>query len=176
MQIVLLIYNLSMNNVIVKSSSIQGKGVYAIVDIEKDEMVLEIDDSNVVTDPSKLTKEQNEYDCDYLENGKVILMQSPEKFINHSCDPSTYVKTINGVRKVLAMRDIKIGDEITYDYSINGDNDGTFACQCGSKICRGIYDGNFFRLPLDIQKKYLPYLDDWFLKQYKDEIEKIKNK
>lgn len=165
-----------MKKVIVKSSSIQGKGVYAIVDITKGEMVLEIDDSHVVTDPSKLTKEQNEYDCDYLENGKVILMKSPEKFINHSCDPSTYVKTINGVRKVLAMRDIKKGDEITYDYSINGDNDGTFTCHCGSKICRGVYQGNFFKLPLNIQKKYLPYLDDWFVKSYQKEVEGIKDK
>lgn len=164
-----------MNKVIVKSSSIQGKGVYAIVDIKKGEMVLEIDDSHVVTDPSKLTKEQNEYDCDYLADGKVILMQSPEKFINHSCDPSTYVKTINGVRKVLAMRDIKRGDEITYDYSINGDNDGTFKCHCKSKNCRGIYQGNFFKLPIEIQKKYLLYLDDWFITQYKDRIERIKN-
>lgn len=163
-----------MKKVIVKSSPIQGKGVYATVDIKKGNVVLEIDDSHVVTDPSKLTKEQNEYDCDYLENGKVILMQSPEKFINHSCDPSTYVKTINGVRKVLAMRDIKIGDEITYDYSINGDNDGTFACHCGSKICRGIYQGNFFKLPKEIQLKYLPYLDGWFVKQYIGKIERIK--
>ncbi len=163
-----------MNNVIVKSSSIQGKGVYAIADIKKDEMVLEIDDSHVVTDPSKLTKEQNEYDCDYLEDGKVILMQSPEKFINHSCDPSTYVKTINGVRKVLAMSDIKTGDEITYDYSINGDNDGTFKCHCMSKNCRGMYQGNFFKLPLDIQKKYLPYLDDWFVKQYILKVDELK--
>lgn len=162
-----------MKNVVVKSSEIQGKGVYAIVDIQKSETVLEIDDSHVVTDPSKLTKEQNEYDCDYLEDGKVILMQSPEKFINHSCDPSTYVKTISGVRKVLAMRDIKIGDEITYDYSINGDNDGTFTCHCGSKICRGLYQGNFFKLTKDVQLKYLPYLDDWFIVGHQNEMENL---
>lgn len=162
-----------MKKVVVTSSEIQGKGVYAIVDIQKSETVLEIDDSHVVTDPSKLTKEQNEYDCDYLEDGKVILMQSPEKFINHSCDPSTYVKTISGVRKVLAMRDIKIGDEITYDYSINGDNDGTFICRCDTKICRGVYQGSFFKLSKELQIKYLPYLDDWFVKQYKDRLKNL---
>lgn len=51
-------------------------------------------------------------------NGKVILMKEPERSINHSCDPNTYVKTINGVRRVLAMRGIKKGEEITFDYAI----------------------------------------------------------
>ncbi len=125
-----------MKNVRVQESETQGKGVYANTNIQKGNVVLEIDDSHVVKDPSSLTKEQNKFDCDYLSNGKVILMQEPEKYINHSCDPSTYVKTVNGIRKVLAMHSIKAGNEITYDYSINGDNEGTFECKCGSKNCR----------------------------------------
>lgn len=163
-----------MTKVIVRESPIQGKGVYATVDIKNGEVILDIDDSHVVNDPTTLTYEQNEYDCDYLADGTVILMQEPEKYINHSCDPSTYVKTINGVRKVLAMHDIKTGDEITYDYSINGDNEGTFDCKCGSKNCRKVYNGNFFKLPMELQLKYLPYLDDWFIKEHSMEIEKLK--
>ncbi|MDO8503344.1 MAG: SET domain-containing protein-lysine N-methyltransferase [bacterium] len=160
-----------MINVEVRKSSIQGKGVYASKNFKKGEVLLEIDDSHTVTDYDSLTKQQHEFDCDYLSNGKIILMQEPEKYINHSCDPSTYVKTINGVRKVVAMHDIKIGDEITFDYAINGDNEGTFECKCGSPNCRKIYNGNFFKLPIEIQKKYLPYLDDWFIKEH---LEKIK--
>lgn len=163
-----------MTNIIVKNSEIQGKGVYANNDFKTGEVVLIIDDSHIVLDPSKLTDEQNEFDCDYLQGGKVILMQEPEKYINHSCNPSVYVKTINGVRNVITMHDIKIGDEITYDYSMNGDNDGTFDCRCGSNNCRKIYQGNFFKLPVDLQKKYLPYLDDWFVDEHKSEIKKLK--
>jgi SET domain-containing protein len=158
-----------MNNVIVKSSPIQGKGVYSLKDFRKDEIILEIDDTHLVLDPKELTNEEYESHCDYFDD-KVVLMQSPEVYINHSCNPNTYVKTIDGIRNVLAMRDIKTGDEITYDYSINGDNDGTFNCECGSKNCRGVYQGNFFKLPLDIQKRYLPYLDDWFVKRHQKEI------
>lgn len=160
----------------VKKSKVQGKGVHAIVGIKKGDMVLQIDDSHVVTDPSTLTKKQNEYDCDYLSDGKVILMQEPEKYINHSCDPTTYVKTINGIRNVFAMRDIKKGEEITYDYSINGFNNGTFECHCGSPICRGIYQGNFFKLPKDIQIKYLSYLEDWFISEHSKEIKELKER
>ena len=164
-----------MSKVVVKESKIQGKGVYTVENIENGDFVLDIDDSHVVTNPSELTEEQNEYDCDYLANGKVVLMQPPEKFINHSCDPTTYVKTINGVRKVLAMRDIKNGEEITYDYSMNGDNEGTFVCHCGSKNCRGVYQGNFFKLPKDVQIKYLPYLDNWFVDEHRTKIAKLQN-
>lgn len=164
-----------MESVFVKRSPIQGKGVYASRGFKRGNVVLEIDDSHIVTDPSKLTKEQNEYDCDYLADGKVVLMQEPEKYINHSCDPNTYVKTINGVRQVLAMRDIKTGDEITYDYSMNGYNNGTFKCACGNKNCRIVYKGNFFKLPKGVQLKYLPYLEDWFTQEHKKEIERLKS-
>ncbi len=161
-------------NVVVSDSPMQGKGVFALKDFYEGELVLEIDDGHVVTDESKLTPEQHEFDLDYLAD-RTILMQSPEKFINHSCDPTTYVKTKNDVRRVLAMRDVRKGEEITYDYAINGDNDGTFACRCGSKKCRGIYQGDFFKLPNDLQIHYLSYLDDWFINKHKQAIEKIKN-
>jgi SET domain-containing protein len=147
-------------NVVVKRSGISGKGVFASRGFRKGEMILEMDDSHVVADPSKLTKEQYEFELDYLAGGKIVVTQAPERYINHSCDPNSYVKTVNGVRMVFAMRDIKKGEEIVGDYSINGYNEGTFKCRCGSKNCRGVYQGNFFKLPKTLQKKYLQYLDD----------------
>ena len=159
-----------MKNVAVKKSRISGKGVFSSKNFREGEVILEMDDSHVVSDPSKLTKEQHEFELDYLADGKIVIMQAPEKYINHSCDPNSYVKTVNGIRKVFAMRDINKGDEIVGDYSINGYNEGTFKCRCGSENCRVIYRGSYFELPKALQKKYLPYLDDWFLEQFKDEI------
>lgn len=163
-----------MKNVEVRRSNIQGTGVYALRKFDEGEIILDIDDSHIVDDPSTLSEEDNKYNCDYLDNGKIILMKNPERSINHSCDPSSYVKTINGIRKVIAKRDIAMGDEITYDYAINGENAGTFPCKCGSKICRGTYIGNFFELPIAKQKEYLPFLDDWFRNKYKEKLEKLK--
>jgi SET domain-containing protein len=159
-----------MKNVVVKKSRISGKGVFSNRSFKKGEVILEMDDSHVVTDQTELTKEQHELELDYLADGKIVIMQVPERYINHSCDPNSYVKTVSGIRKVFAMRDIQKGEEIVGDYSINGYNEGTFECRCGSKNCRVIYRGNFFKLPKALQKKYLPYLDDWFLEQFKDEI------
>mgnify|MGYP001612688589 CR=1 FL=1 len=66
---------LDMNNVIVKSSSIQGNGVYSLKDFKTGDIVLEIDDTYMVTDPKQLTNEEYESHCDYFDN-KVVLMQS----------------------------------------------------------------------------------------------------
>lgn len=156
-------------SVYVAPSLAQGKGVFASKPFKTGELILTIDDSHIVSDEAQLTKEQHEFDLDYLSD-KIVLMQKPEKYINHSCDPNTYVKTENEVRNVRAMRNIKKGEEITYDYSINGDNDGTFICRCGSKKCRGAYQGNFFKLEKELQVQYLPYLDDWFVKKHKEKI------
>jgi SET domain-containing protein len=162
-----------MSLVSVRNSEMQGRGVFSNTDFQVGEVVLEIDDSHVVTDETLLTPEQHEFDLDYVGD-KTILMQSPEKFINHSCDPNTYVKTFHGVRTVLAMKPIKKDEEITYDYAINGDNDGTFECHCGSRCCRGVYQGDFFKLSVERQREYLPFLDDWFVEKHRQKIQSLR--
>jgi hypothetical protein len=54
----------------------------------------------------------------------------------------------------------KNSDEITYDYSINGDNDGTFVVTV-EQNCRGL-SRQFFKLRKS-SIKYLSYLDGWFV-------------
>jgi len=164
-----------MKNVVVRKSKVQGRGVFANKNFHEGEIILEIDDSHVVKDESKLTKYQKEFVADYLPD-KIVLMQPPERYINHACEPNVYVKTIDGIRQVLAMREIKKGEEIVFDYSINADYGGTFECHCGHKNCRGVYQGYFFKLPKKIQLKYLLYLEDWFIKKHKKEIEKLRKK
>ncbi len=89
-----------MTNVCVKDSNIQGLGVFSLREFKSGDYILQIDDSRVVNDANPLKPElgEHEYHCDYLAEGRVILMRSPERHINHSCDPNTYVKTIEGVR------------------------------------------------------------------------------
>ena len=164
-----------MENVTVKKSVMHGTGVFAHRDFAKGETILQIDDTHIVTDENALSEEDKNH-CDYLVD-KMVLMQSPEVYINHSCEPNTYTKTINGLRYVLAMRDIKNGEEITYDYVVNGYYEGANPpCNCGSKRCRGNINTDFFKLPLNLQKEYLPYLDEWFVEQFKDKISDIKSR
>ncbi len=164
-----------MENIIVEESKIHGIGVIAARDFKEGEMVLIIDDSRVVDDEHPLRPELGEYEyhCDYLAGGLVVLMQSPERHINSNCDPNTYVKTIDGVRHVLALRPIQAGEEVTYDYIINCHGGAVWQCNCGSPRCRGTIVSSFFEMPLEWQFEYLPLLDEWFVEEHREEVEKL---
>jgi SET domain-containing protein len=161
--------------VLVKDSLIAGKGVFAAHAISKGTSILTLDDSNEITDPETISDEHKEH-LDYLANGKVVLMQSPEVYINHSCDPNAYVKTIGGKRTLIAIRNITSGEEITYDYAINGDYEWGVPCNCGSANCRKIISPNFWELPQERQFEYLPYLDNWFVEKYMDKVQALRAK
>ena len=167
-----------MNKVKIDQSIIQGQGVFATLDIPKGDVVLKIDDSRVVTEDNPLRPENGEYEhhCDYLAGGKVVLMQPPECYINHSCNPNTYVKTVDGIRKVFALCNIRSGEEITYDYCINGFDNVVWTCNCGSPCCRHTIHSDFFHLPLDLQLEYLPLLDSWYVEEYREQVEELRHK
>ena len=159
-------------------SPIHGTGAFSSVQISPGEIVLRIDDSRVVTDADPLDPEKGEFEdhCDYLAGGEVVLMQPPERFINHRCEPNTYIKTIAGDRYVVALRDICPGDEITYDYCVNGDGETEWVCDCGSSACRKRHLSGFFHLSAEAQARYLALLDDWFVTEHRDEVEALKRR
>jgi uncharacterized protein len=57
-------------------------------------------------------------------------------YINHSCDPNAYMKTLCGHVLFFARRDIKAGEEITVDYEETLLPDSR-RCHCGATSCRG---------------------------------------
>lgn len=164
-----------MTDLIVAESKIQGLGVFATRDFAEGEIILPIDDSHVVDEAHPLRPELGEYShhCDYLASGKIVLMRSPERHINSCCDPNTYVKTINGIRHVVARKPIKAGEEITYDYIIDCHGGIVWQCNCSSSRCRGTIVSSFFELPLDLQLEYLPLLNEWFIDEHRDKIEAL---
>ncbi len=101
-----------MNNQIeVKKSLIHGKGVFALRDFKKGEVVIKWH-PKVLTkvELKNLTLKQKTY---VQKSGhKYYLMQSPEKFVNHSPKPNTYMSNDCDVAK----KAIKKGQEITTHY------------------------------------------------------------
>lgn len=81
-------------------------------------------------------------------------------YMNHSCDPTAFVQLVreenqDPVIKVIARRDIVVGDELTFDYAsleyevtCNGK-----ICKCNASVCRGKICG-FKDLSQDIIEKY----------------------
>ena len=155
-----------------RQSKIHGTGVFAKEQIPLGEVVLQIDDSWVIDDSppvrERLDKDSDHYD--YLPDGTTILMQEPERYINHSCDPNLFVYSVDKTRFLLAMCDIAKGEEIIYDYSINAVDGDIWDCRCGSTNCRGRHKCDFFDLSTDKQLQYLPFLDPWFAEVHKDRI------
>lgn len=159
----------------VRDSSVEGKGVFADRPFHAGERVLTIHDSRTVDDQHPLGPGDDPRHCDYLAAVRVVLMQPPERHINHSCDPNVYVKTIDGRRVVIAIRDIAAGEEVAYDYCINSGGDTVWTCRCGSSRCRKTIHSDFFHLPVERQKEYLPLLDDWFRREHSAQIAELEN-
>ena len=165
-----------MDKVVVAASKINNLGVFAVHDFDADEIILKIDDSRVVDAEHPLDAKLGEYEyhCDYLANGKVVYMQSPERYINSSCDPSTFVKTTDGERYVVARRKIRSGEELTTDYIIDCHGGIVWQCNCGNEQCRKKIVSGFFELPLEKQIEYLPLLNPWFVEEHQEKIDALK--
>ena len=85
------------------------------------------------------------------------------KFINHSCAPNAGVK---GRVTCVALRDIKEGEEITFDYStIEGDDLWQMPCACTAENCREVVR-SIQHLPEENFKAYFPYVSNYFKKIY----------
>jgi hypothetical protein len=83
----------------------------------------------------------------------------PADFINHACEPNL---GLTGNVVLVAMRDIAVGEELTYDYATSDGSDyDEFECHCGSALCRGKVSGHDWMLP-ELQLRYRgsfsPYL------------------
>jgi len=157
-----------------------GKGVFAKQVIKKDEMlivmggyILTIEDDNnlrgVVADkPIEIS--------DYFFIGPrkpSDLDLMPQHYVNHSCDPNAGFK---GQIFMVAIRDIKKGEEISYDYAMvmNSDERSNsyfkLECKCGALNCRKVITEDDWQIK-KLQKKYEGYFQ-YFLQE---EIRKSKN-
>lgn len=159
----------------VRQSEINGFGVFAARDFEKADIILLIDDSRIVDEKHPLRPELGEYDhhCDYLAGGKVVLQPSPECYINSSCDPNVFVKTIEEIRYLTARHVITAGEELTYDYIIDCHGGIVWECSCGSEKCRRTIVSSFFELPVELQLEYLPLLNPWFIEEHRERIKEL---
>jgi uncharacterized protein len=160
------------SDVCVDRSGIAGLGVFAARSFAAGETVLLLDDSRVVDDKHPLDAAAGElaHHCDYLAAGRVVLMPSPECYINSSCEPNTRVVTRDGLRHVVALTAIDAGDEVTYDYLINCHGGVVWKCHCGTGRCRGTIPASFFDLSADEQRRLRGLLDGWFVAEHADRL------
>lgn len=137
--------------VVVKGSKIHGKGVYAKKNIPEGTRVIEyVGEKITKAESDRRADIQLERHEENPETGSVYLFTlnkrydidgnvswNPARFINHSCDPNCETDIIKGHIWIIAFKDIKKGEEITYDYGYDIDNYKDHPCYCGSKNCVG---------------------------------------
>jgi len=160
---------------VVADSPIQGLGVFALEAIARGTVILHVDDSRVVDEKHPLNGHDGELAIhrDFLPDGTVTLMRSPERHINHSCEPNAYIYSANRKRFLLAKRVIAAGEEIFMDYALNAVDGDEWECRCGVPACRGYHKCDFFALAPQLQREYLPYLDPWFAEVHAERIQRL---
>jgi D-alanine-D-alanine ligase-like ATP-grasp enzyme len=134
---------------VMKGNSIAGFGIYAARKISKGELMFagEGKSQRLIT---KRFVEKNWNEDEKLHFRRYAYPVSEELFIlwdedpsewapqNHSCSPNTAFDGLN----VLAIRNIKAGEELTLDYAqFLDENMEPFQCQCGAPNCRGLIIG-----------------------------------
>ena len=139
----------------IKKSNIDNRGLYAIADIKDGTKIIEYK-GKIVT--KKKVEEDSKFDNDkaiYLFNlNKRYDLDGDFKYntarlINHSCNPNCEVSGVGLKIWVYAIRDIKKGEELSYDYGFGYDEYyKDFPCRCGSKNCVGyiVREGSRWRI------------------------------
>ena len=96
----------------------------------------------------------------YIENGFLICPLNPEEpsddwRMNHCCEPNCGVR---GQIVFVALREINIGEELTFDYAMTETNpEYSVDLHCDKKTCRKKFSGNDWKNPV-LQEKYKDHM------------------
>lgn len=135
----------------------KGCGLFAVEPIRKDEAIVSFGGYSVTRDvldtlPELQRQHSMQIDDDLFLAGPGS--GEPGDMVNHSCSPNCGIR---GSIVIVAMRDIEVGEELTFDYAMSDSQDyDEFICACGAPECRGIVTGSDW-LRGELQQRYRGY-------------------
>lgn len=133
-----------------RNSPIHGTGGFALMDINAGTHLVEYLGR-------KIDKQESQRQCE-LENPYIFCINddydldgnvdwNPARLLNHSCSPNAEAQDESERIWIVALRDIKAGEEITFNYNYDLENYREHPCVCGSTNCVGyIVAEEFFPL------------------------------
>jgi SET domain-containing protein len=145
----------------IKKSNIDNRGLYAAKNIKAGTIVIHYK-GKLIT--KKETEKNPKYDNDkaiYLFNlnSRYDLdgdfANNTARLINHSCSPNCEVDGKGLKLWIYALKDIKKGEELSYDYGFGYDeNYKDFVCKCRAKNCCGyiVREGSRWRIKKDAKR------------------------
>jgi uncharacterized protein len=144
----------------VRDSKIHGRGLFALADIAKDEIVAvkggRIVDRKTLREaitprlgPVEIQIDDDLFIAPVTEEERELSML----YSNHSCNPNLGIR---GEITLVAMRNIRAGEELTHDWAMTDEDDYSVECNCGGPNCRKILTGKDWQRP-ELQKRYAGY-------------------
>ncbi|OUW11448.1 MAG: SET domain-containing protein-lysine N-methyltransferase [Candidatus Pelagibacter sp. TMED166] len=146
----------------IKKSNIDNKGLCASKNIKTETRIIQYvgkliskreTEKNPKFDNEKaiyLFNVNKRYDLDGDFNWNIA------RLINHSCNPNCEVEGKGLELWITSIKDIKKGEELTYDYGFSFDSDyKQFPCKCKSKNCVGyiVREGSRWRINKKFKKE-----------------------
>ncbi|HCQ98431.1 MAG TPA: SET domain-containing protein-lysine N-methyltransferase [Acidobacteria bacterium] len=118
-----------------RRSKLHGWGVFAQEDINKNKRIITYDGEKISTQESADREDR------YLRRGEIWCFKlnrrwvidanvggNLARFVNHACRPNCYSNIVDGEIWIIAGKNVKAGDELTYDYHTDGDKE--IECRC----------------------------------------------
>jgi SET domain-containing protein len=152
----------------VRQSKIHGSGLFAIAEIDKDEIVA-VKGGHIVDREMlrrEITPRLGPVDIQIGDNLFIAPVTNDERelsmlYSNHSCDANLGLR---GEVTFVAIRDVRAGEELTHDWAMTDDDDYSLECKCGSPNCRKILTGKDWQRP-ELQKRYAGYFSAYLARK-----------
>lgn len=123
-----------------RTSAIHGMGCFAVAQIKRGTRVIEYVGERISKAESLRRCEADNHYIFHLDDKSDLdgdVGWNPAKYINHSCSPNCEAEMIKGRIWIVARRDIKPGEEITFNYGYDLEDYQEHVCRCGSPECVG---------------------------------------
>ena len=144
--------------------TVKGRGLFAKELINTGEFISEFDGEIYIGEKEEGWNEDIINHAIQFEPDRWKDSNSLARCANHSCEANCGIKELF---KLIAMRDILPGEEITWDYEMTeaGTSDWYLDCKCNSINCRGKI-GSYRNLPKEFREKYKGFISEWLIKKY----------
>lgn len=126
--------------VIFQSSPIHGTGGFARTDISSGARIIEYLGEKITKQESLARCEQNNPYIFALSDTQDLdgnVDRNPARFLNHSCEPNCEAQLEDGCIWIVAVRQIRAGEELTFNYSYDLEDYREHPCNCGAPGCVG---------------------------------------
>lgn len=135
----------------IRRSGIHGRGAFALRRIPAGARIVEYRGQRISHEEADARYNDDTTDHPhillFIVNDETVIdggrRGSPARYFNHSCEPNCEAVIEDGRVFIEAIRDIRRGEELTYDYHLErpgryrAEWDEQYACHCGAPSCRG---------------------------------------